>query len=226
MTKLSTLTYNLWFDNYHMQNRIRYICEIILDKRPDFVSLQEVTLPIFTILKKNLDKFYHFSISFEMESDCYGTVILSKFPIIQHIVMKLPKTYMNRKYHHITAKKGNKLIKIIGIHLESDYKTDLKYEQLAEIFDKITEKDNIFIMGDTNMEDHVMMPDYLEDVETDYTFDSTKNANIKGKYRSRLDRIFMNKRCKIGKKELIGTEPIYDNVYPSDHFGIFLEVSL
>jgi len=36
----------------------------------------------------------------------------------------------------------------------------------------------------------------------------------------------MNKRCKIGKKELIGTEPIYDNVYPSDHFGIFLEVSL
>ncbi len=133
MTKISLLTYNVWFDHYHMVERIKYICYTIIKKSPDFVSLQEVTMPIFTILKKYLDKYYKFSISFEMEPYSYGTVILSKYPIIQHIVMKLGKTYMNRKYHHITTKKGNKLIKIIGIHLESDYKTDIKYEQLAEI---------------------------------------------------------------------------------------------
>jgi tyrosyl-DNA phosphodiesterase 2 len=226
MTKISLLTYNIWFDNYHMVNRIKYICEIIIKLRPDFISLQEITLPIFTILKHKLDKYYHFSISFEMVHENYGTVILSKYPIIQHIVMKLPKTYMNRKYHHITAMKGDKLIKIVAIHLESDFKTDLKYKQLAEIFNKITEKEDVFIMGDTNMEQHIMLPDYLEDIETDYTYDSMKNTNIRGKYRSRLDRVFLNKRWKIVKKKLIGTEPIYENVYPSDHFGIFVKVSL
>lgn len=226
MVVISLLTYNVWFNNYYIKDRINHICKLILDIYPDFISLQEVTLPIFVILKKNLDRYYHFSISFEITKYNYGTIILSKFPIIEHIIMPLSKTYMSRKYHQILVKKGSKLLKIISIHLESDYKSDIKYEQLAEIFDKIDKKDNVFIMGDTNMEEHVMLPDYLEDVETDYTFDSTKNANIRGKFQSRLDRIFMNKRCKIIKNELIGTNVIYDNVYPSDHFGIYLEVSL
>ena len=140
--------------------------------------------------------------------------------------MPLSKTYMFRKYHQILVKKGNKLLKIISIHLESDYKSDIKYEQLAEIFDKIDKKDNVFIMGDTNIEESIKLPKFLQDIETEYTFDSTKNANIRGKYSSRLDRIFMNKGCKIIKKELIGVEEIYEDVFPSDHFGVYLEVSL
>ena len=58
-----------------------------------------------------------------------------------------------------------------------------------------------------------------------YTYDYTKNNRIKGRFKSRLDRIYINaknNKYNIASYELIGSEYIKGKC-PSDHFGIMIK---
>ncbi len=224
------LTYNIWFDPYYQEERTMAVIKIILTKRPDFVSLQEVTPKSINILHKYLDGGYYFSKN-NLDRN-YDNIILSRYKIVDNFSQKFPYTNMDRQFHYITSKVDNKLIKIIGVHLESDYKSRIKYGQLQYIFDQIKYDKNVFIMGDCNIYDNINVSLKLKDgweddgrkMEMRYTYDSKQNSNINGNYKSRIDRVFMDREWKVTEFELLGKEFIVDKVQPSDHFGIFLKV--
>ena len=234
---MKLLTYNIWFDSYYMEERMIAICQIILEKDVDFVALQEVTKKSLYFLHYFLDGKYYFSKD-KIDKE-YDDIILSKHKIIEYYHKKFPITYMDREYNYIISEIDGKIIKIVNIHLESDYWHSYKYQQLKYIFDQIKDEDNVFIMGDTNIPDtkignKIKLPFNMKDawiddgqkIEIKYTYDYLRNSCIKGKYRSRIDRVFMKNNWNINKFELIGTKEIIDKIYPSDHFGIYLEVQL
>ena len=60
-----------------------------------------------------------------------------------------------------------------------------------------------------------------------YTYDYTKNNRIKGKFRSRLDRVYTNienHEHLIDTYELVGCEYVYGKC-PSDHFGVMVKIN-
>ncbi len=221
---MKLLTYNIWFDSFYMEERISEISKIILDKDADFVALQEVTHESLLILHKYLDKKYIFSKN-KLDKP-YDDIILSQHKIIDQYYEEFVQTNMRREYHYIKVKIDSKIVKIVGIHLESDYKKDIKYRQLQYIFEKVKNENNIFIMGDTNIPQDITLPigikdawiDYGKEIKTKYTYDYTKNSCINGKFTSRIDRVYMKNNWKVMKFELLGTEEIIKEVYPSDHF--------
>ena len=230
---MKILTYNIWFDQLYMEERITEICKIIINNEVDIVSLQEVTSKSLIILKKYLSKIYYFS-KYELLKN-YDNVIISKYEILEIHSEKLPLTQMDREFHYIIIKYDNIKIKIIGIHLESNYSkgNDIKYKQLQHIFNNIST--NCIIMGDTNIINDVEIPNNIKDIwieygkkdELKYTFDYINNSNIYGKYRSRLDRIYIDKNYKVLNLELVGIKEIDKyGVYPSDHFGILSKIDL
>jgi endonuclease/exonuclease/phosphatase family metal-dependent hydrolase len=236
MVKL--LTYNIWFDDYELINRTIQICKIIIKEDPDFISLQEVTSNSFSILKKYLGHYYFSKNEIILP---YDILILSKTKINKIFTMPFKNSHMMRSYHFIISSCNNIIFKIIGIHLESNFKKNIKYDQLQFImdtnnnFDMIDENVNaIIIMGDTNIEKEIELNGYnfndlwIKDgsiLDKKYTFDYLNNINIKGKYRSRLDRIWINtyKEYIIEEFKFIGNKKM-NNLLPSDHFGLIASI--
>ena len=51
---LSALTWNVWFADLELRQRMRGVCETLAREKPRFVALQEVTMPILELLKPQL----------------------------------------------------------------------------------------------------------------------------------------------------------------------------
>lgn len=239
MTDIKLLTYNIWFDDYHKELRTAHICKIIIENDPEFVALQEVTITSFNIIKKYLSNIYSFS-KYKINPN-YDTIILSKHKIIDSQTIPFDNSKMGRSIHYIIAKKDDLLIKIINIHLESDFRNNTKYKQLELVFEQMKDQENVIMMGDTNIDKEIEIPNYLKDVWIDdgkkeelmYTYDYQKNDNIVRKFRSRLDRIYTTNVCKIRDMKFVGDRPIidkiypsHDTIYPSDHFGLLLSIEV
>lgn len=183
----------------------------------------------------------------------YGEVIFSKYPILKTERFPFRRTHMSRHVNiadlSIPVNSDDMLLghrfTVVTAHLESkEQNRNIRREQMMGIFDMMIREENVFFMGDTNfMTDEEFSPAELppfwmdvwhELVETktidptvtEYTFDAEKNKNADGNYQSRLDRVF----CKSVEWvpthfELVGTDPIPGTklVYPSDHFGVYVE---
>jgi len=228
------LTYNIWFDHYRRDFRTLGVCREILNEEADIISLQEVTEESFKILQKYLGKKYYFSKPLLEQS--YDVLLLSKYPIIESVLQpftnKESQSKMARNIHYILVENNNVLYKIITIHLESDYRSRIKYHQLYEIFNNVKDEKNVIIMGDTNLPDEIDLPIYIKDVwiedgqkeEIKNTFDYTKNDQINGKFKSRLDRIYLSKDLHVNNLKMIGQEKIMNEAYISDHFGLLSNI--
>ena len=72
------MTYNVWFDQYNWENRLKAVAKIIEDKDSDIICLQEVT-----------DSFINF---------CFKTSLFKKimFSILFQIILKEGKPVMVR----------------------------------------------------------------------------------------------------------------------------------
>lgn len=122
-----------------------------------------------------------------------------------------------------------------------------KYSQYLTIFNEMEKYEdyNVIIMGDTNIteleKDIFLVPNDYFDVFTlfdfppivkkniEFTFDYVRNNRVMGKYRSRLDRIYIKKDKDIKPEDISSYELVgcdyYEGKCPSDHFAIKIDIS-
>jgi exonuclease III len=256
MISLKLLTYNILFDMLNIHKRTNGIINIILNELPDIVALQEVNSISYDILKtnKNINKKYNFNKS--QFNEMYGTLILSRFLIEEAITIPYNHTLMGRQLEYIKINVDGAKVIIATVHLESQFpsykdktedsinsKVRTKISQYIETFYTLNQiKDHhIFMMGDTNIsdkEEHIFETPYnyidiyhhmgLGNLFA-YTYDYKRNKMVKGRYQSRLDRIYYcnnttNKAFEPLTYTLTGCTPLTSTGNcPSDHFGVIVE---
>jgi endonuclease/exonuclease/phosphatase family metal-dependent hydrolase len=155
---------------------------------------------------------------------------------------------MSRKLLTATIIINNESFQISTVHLESLSNSKLRNQQL-KIASEVLKDDTSLLMGDFNfdsLKNHIdilplendclkeYFPDFLDlwshlRNERGYTFDNEVNHMIKGKDRSRYDRIIMKSESwECEKIEIIGNDPIQIDdtvkIFPSDHFGLKVEL--
>jgi endonuclease/exonuclease/phosphatase family metal-dependent hydrolase len=251
---MKLLTYNICFEDIHFEIRINNIIQILLNELPDVICLQEVThQSLNLILKSKLNKLYN--INKTIMDTSYQNIILCKHRIQENKEIPFTNTYMRRTLQYITFEFNNQHYLIANIHLESEFinrytksnevinTIQRKISQFNQMFSLLKQYNtyHVFIMGDTNItqrdEPYMIIPMDFIDIYLyyqipkfmEYTYDYKKNDMVKGKFQSRLDRIYYKPVQSDFKYEitysLIGTETnMITNTCPSDHFAILLEI--
>ncbi len=243
--KISLITWNIWFLDDLMKERMKYIMKVVHNLNPDFVAFQEVKIKALKTIIENLVgyKLYGKNVIY---GGHYDTVILSKFDsenIIRNPFISNQGRNELKCEFKIKIKDDKYLnINIITSHIESVFKTKEAYEtkirQLNLIFKKTKSNENTIIMGDTNFtakEENPILPKHILDAfiaigspkEKEYTYNRFKNKNTENKYPpARFDRIyFSNKKFKVKKFQLLKDKMI-NGKHPSDHFGIYCELEI
>ena len=180
-------------------------------------------------------------------------LVNKEFIINKYIYHPFIHTKMNRNLKIISIAKNDKdnndNFLISTSHFESEFKIKnpnlYKISQINETFtilNKMIEEAHnkynlVVFMGDTNItskEKNIKIPfldndwkDYFIEFGSpkylEYTYDYTKNNNVKIPVKSRLDRIYYKNLKNTFEQysfAFLGQEPTKDNIYTSDHFGI------
>lgn len=249
MKKISVLTWNIWFDMRQFNLRIPNIIKEILNVDAAVVGLQEVTLPAIKAFASNnkLSTRYkmYYDKSLAEEKGAYGELFLVKRDIKCTFKSVLfPNTNMGRRLNKLYIPTLS--LEIYTFHLESVFRTNKqpKLDQFKLLINNMSHKKNPVIMfGDTNLDeqDDVIIAQTLDESPftdiyktmpaekrgpIEFTYDVEANSNVLGNYRSRLDRIYCNHLCTPNTYKVVGMASSKDKVYPSDHFGVYSEVSM
>lgn len=236
---MKILSWNIWFDQRLMDERMKLIVKGIDSTNADVVCLQEIIPKSLEILIKHFEpKGYNF---YPRKMDkSYGTIIMSKIPVISFVHIPFRESQMHRHFLMIRVQnQKEEIISIATSHLESEFHkhNPTKLQQFKNVLD-IAKKQNKFIwIGDSNILNHeqekvsMLCKNVCHDVANLFnklqnTYDSSLNTNIMDNKKSRPDRAYV-KNIPILSYDLVGTtsEPIYNgrmNVFPSDHFGIYV----
>ena len=229
--------------------RAGVVCDVIEERRPEVVYLQEIVGSTWRLLQDRLGGTYFLYRDEEIATSWHYFCVLlirknsavlpqSKFPEI----LKFPQSQQNRYLIQMRVKFRNTHILLLTSHLESlvRYAGERK-NQLRTCFnimkeELLKEPDSVSILGgDLNLMDKELaqisgLPENFYDVweycgseaEQKYTWDSSEP-------RFRLDRICC---CTSQKKilvpflfELLGREELVQcgGTYPSDHLGLWAE---
>lgn len=216
---------NIWFSDYLKLQRTKILYRYLIENDFDVILLQEVTLPVLSILyKKIIEKYPH--IHFNIEENFYGVCIISKFEILDREILKFKNSKMRRS---IIYGKINNII-FATTHLESEFGKicDKKIDQFNNSIALLSKFDKVCLIGDTNLtpknDKHLILNNfkdiYLEidkTKENKYTYDGVTNPLLSSKLRSRVDRAFVKdlepKSFKIEKEFIM-----------SDHFGLLISL--
>ena len=245
---LSILTYNIWFSDVLINERLFELIKLINNLKPDIICLQEVRPDVLAVLVNKLKNYPNFETDLNQLSN-YGLAIFSRFKILDYKINYYNNTKMDRGYIYIKITKDNNDVNIVTTHLESYFTRKLKnmpnekyyekviqstkHSQFCDLFSNFTEFNDIFLCGDMNISSIEDKFYSIEDNWNDcwiidgkdknkrYTYDFKNNIyiNNKTKLKSRLDRIyFKSDKYILNNFELVGN---YDGIIPSDHFGIY-----
>lgn len=241
--RLSVLTWNIWFDNKNQKERTLRIIQIIKQLDVDIVCLQEVTVSSHALIKSRLLGYQLFQIFIE-EGYEYGTCILCKkdtVRVIDPYYYDFPETQMGRKILgcEIELLKFGSNMHILTTHLESMWDNkDVRNQQFNVIKEVIADLDNLILAGDFNIcshketiEKNIQSTNLIDSwiqigcpESIKWTYDGTKNANINGNTKSRLDRIYYRQQTRILKElRLVGLNATGPNIPepPSDHYALY-----
>ena len=231
---MKIISYNVWFSNYKMKERLMSLIDTINVQQPDIVCLQEVVKYQHDELKKIGYNIYPAELK-----DEYECVILSKYPIDKFNVIKMPSN-MNRKICFIKVSVNEKDIVIVNVHFESEFrKTNtikiMQYKYVSLIVNKLyMDYKNVILCSDTNVtiNDTNYFNKYFDEMndswekcgfnkDNQYTYDCETNNNLQSrkiKLRSRIDRIMF--RCNDLYVDNFSLLNVNNNIQPSDHHGI------
>jgi tyrosyl-DNA phosphodiesterase 2 len=248
---LKFLSFNVWFNEYNWDIRIKEILKIVEAKNPDVICFQEITKDFFKMILNTdniKEKYYITAAPYEMRN-WYDIIILSKYKCKSYTFPFMSK--MNRKLLYITIIYNKKLIRIGTVHLESMNNMYKRDNQLSESYrillgiDKSLpfEISHAFLIGDFNFSEKENkfirlfgfidpVEKYLEKEKIDKYFTM---KSMKGYPPWRPDRFTYKSNTNsfnIKSFEVIGKEPIFKETFfnpvgtPSDHYGLFIEVEL
>lgn len=240
--EVTVATYNIWYDNYHREARYRAIADLLSERMPDVIVLQEVTpsaLEIFLAQPWVRDEYLHAAVV-GGDVDPYGMLMLSRLPISHATYTRLP-TRQSRGFLEASLNTDGTVV--CCLHLDSGKKSKrLRGWQLRRIFRALRKTEAAVLLGDYNMRDaenHRISDSYcdvwptLRPNEDGFTEDTAINLmrlDARNKTRQvRFDRVLVKgTRWRATAIELLGTEPISEDlprVFPSDHFGVTCRIN-
>ena len=175
---------NIWFSDYLKLERTKILSKYLLENDFDVILLQEVTLPVLSILYDKIHKkFPH--IHFNIEDNFYGVCIISKFEINERQTLKFKNSNMQRS---LIFGNINNLI-IATSHFESEFGKicNKKVDQLNDSLKLLMQFEKVCFIGDTNLtpkNDKNLILNCFKDVyleidntkENKYTYDGILNV--------------------------------------------------
>ena len=245
--QVSMLTYNIWFGEFQMRERMIGIGKIIEELKPNIITLNEVTEQNLSLLKSQVwFARYKLLPPDRQRVESYFVVTLTDMPVKKWKVYPFKNSNLGRKLLvvelQVPFNSGNTVIPftIATSHLESlDFNTKEREQQLSKSIQILSVNSNTCLMGDLNLEQKVdgeiVLPKPWQDAwlslsgnihENGYTWDPTVNEMVKnfkdGSTKDRFDRVF----CKLSdfqvhSMKIVGMNQLSSGVFPSDHFGLF-----
>jgi exonuclease III len=193
MNTLSILDYNIWFDKYNMAERTISLIDVIEEKKPDVLLLQEVTIKVFEILTITLSKLGYNHYYPEKVTNTYDCFIFSKYPMKSNNYDEYTNSRMERALitsvieFPIIMKNGDELnvintnILIGTSHFESlfDKKyTNIKKDQYLyakSLLDQKKEYKYVIFGGDTNITNDDENKSFFKDKQWYDAWDDIEN---------------------------------------------------
>ena len=172
---------NIWFSDYLKLQRTKILYKYLIENDFDVILLQEVTLPVLSILYKKINEKYP-HIHLDIEENFYGVCIISKFEILDREILKFENTKMRRS---IIYGKINNII-FATTHLESEFGKicDKKIDQFNNSIALLSKFDKVCLIGDTNLtpknDKHLILNDF-KDIYLE--IDKTKETKTLGSRR-------------------------------------------
>ncbi len=232
---MKVATYNVWFGDHSLALRGQALCDILAEKSPDVIALQEGT-PAFArlLLQAPWTSEYALSIRSPEDIDGYENILLSRLPGSRFERVKL-WSYQDRYIHLLRTDAGDTMA---TVHLESRRQNqEIRQTQLSDIFSELGSELTL-LMGDFNFdagsrEEEEIPPHFVDVWKTlyphreGYTCDTQVNgmaAAQAGRHKQvRYDRIFTKRSHWTPKQmEILGTSALASDpeLWPSDHFGL------
>lgn len=220
--EITVYTQNVWFSPNYREGRTYALINFILKHKPDFVCLQEITPSVRDIIISNQKILQVYTWKDDSIGN-YGVAILSKSPIDNVIILPLVSK-MNRKFLGISV---NNQVIISTVHLESLDNEDIRRTQLKKILSQMNKYPVTILTGDFNMKssenflltiDYTMYSEFLT-----YNGQSNKMVNSSKYPPQPFDR-FLIKGCQIKSIEMVNDKPFKNNIYISDHYGLFATI--
>jgi tyrosyl-DNA phosphodiesterase 2 len=246
-TELTLVTYNVWFNQYHLQKRCEALLRVVKNCEADVICLQEIKADYLNqVLKQEwVQADYYVSDYMGSTVQPYGVLLLSRLPIACLRLHDLP-SIMDRKLLVAELQVNNQTLQVATVHLESIKAfAPSRKQQLEQIFPTLETSKHAVLMGDFNFcsswsEENVNInPNYqdmwavLHSDEPGYTEDTNINLmrlEYTQKHKKvRFDRILVRSSTPGWQPksiELLGTTPISpdSSIFPSDHFGLLGEL--
>ena len=161
---ITLATFNVWFNEYHIYERISHIINEILESKPriSVIALQEITPKIFEfLLQSPLKSYYNFANPENRITNHYDVIILveKNYKINQYIKHPFNNTKMSRNIEivSITHIKTKKHFLVATSHLESEFfnKSIKKINNTNETtnektIEKTIENNNIILNENSN----------------------------------------------------------------------------
>lgn len=237
--ELTVATFNIWFDDYHAQLRYQAIADLLGERTPDVIVLQEVTpvaLDMFLEQAWIREAYLTASVVGDGTGN-YGMLMLSRVPVVRATYSQLPTRQTRGFLEAELALDGARQI-VCCVHLDSGKSSArLRGWQLRRIFRALRTVENALVLGDFNMRDteneRIAAPfcdvwPALRPDDPGYTENTSINLmrfDARNKKRHvRFDRVLLKgTRWRSAGIELLGTQPIspeLPRVFPSDHFGV------
>lgn len=242
--EVTLATFNVWFSDFHAEQRFRAIADVMSRKMPDVMVFQEVTpsaLAIF-LAQPWIRVRYRCAEITGGGLGNYGMLMLSRLPIANVTYTPLP-TNLARGFMTADLDTGGQPLTVVALHLESGKAASpLRARQLGQVVRALRRTENAVVLGDFNMRDSEnrrisasycdLWPE-LRPHDDGFTEDTTINLmrlDSKSKHRHvRFDRVLLKGGGWAGTDiELLGTEPIsraLPRVFPSDHFGVMCRLA-
>eukprot|EP00600_Ochromonadales_sp_CCMP1393_P012577 CAMPEP_0175011672 /NCGR_PEP_ID=MMETSP0005-20121125/8829_1 /TAXON_ID=420556 /ORGANISM="Ochromonas sp., Strain CCMP1393" /LENGTH=310 /DNA_ID=CAMNT_0016267715 /DNA_START=28 /DNA_END=960 /DNA_ORIENTATION=+ len=205
LSKLSVITWNVWFDSLARNDRYDYILNTCQTLSPDVICFQEVTPYFIDILRKHPLVEMYSSSDEQLTGDTirpYGVLTLCRTVLgtVRYKFVDFP-TDMNRKLlvAELSSLKGG-VIGIGNVHLESLNSQSKRAKQLQISFSSLKQYNAAILCGDFNFCSYrnyagsdplendslgAIMPNYLdvwptvrEPTDMGYTFDTVANGML------------------------------------------------
>jgi len=238
------MTLNTWGNSGPYQDRWNFFLEELKMYTPDVLCLQEVFGPV--LIEKIKESFSYPYILLAYEA---GLVIMARFPVGEHQVLKYKTISSNEQENRqaILAKleiKGKQLA-IANTHLSWRAEDEgVRHQQVKELLQVIVDKrDTVLLAGDFNdtpgsapikeieKAGYVNLLRLLYPHNENITWDN-QNPFIQThsvKFQNRqIDFLFLHKKLLtpnlVKSCDIIFNRPNPNGIYPSDHYGVLVEI--
>ncbi len=232
----SISTWNVWFDRHHREERFQAMLQSLQQKNPEIMAFQEVTTPFIRALQavEWLKEGHWVS---AIEPNQLGVLLVSRCRPLSLEMVSLPSS-MGRRLLVAHFSGG---LQVGVCHLESVRSNGpIRQEQLQAAQSLLREGDFAVLLGDFNFPDDAPEVQTIADDFTDlwpshhpgdagFTIDSTLNPmghRGPSAVQLRLDRILYRGGLKIHSMERLGTEPLGEHLFCSDHFGLLANLNM